>query len=129
MTEEDVQNWRVERDIAKESGKPELLQKAYDHRDDLLMHCMQRQADRVKRLVANDERTEGEINIIKKDVCDIKQTVGQHDVIVQKVKSGTDKAVGMWLALKILAWVSATFGSGAVGWIIAITQKAQEATQ
>lgn len=118
MTEEDVKNWKIERDIARDSGKPELLQKAYDHRDDLLLHCVQRQADRVKKLIANDERTEKEIGTIKTDIGEIKVKVNEHEHIVTAVKHGHAQAKGFWLAIKILAWASATLGSGVVGYFL-----------
>lgn len=118
MTAEDVANWKIERDIARESGKPELLQKAYDHRDDLMMNCIQRQADRVKKLVANDERAEGEIASMKTDIGDIKSKVSQHEHVVNAIKHGKSQAKGFWLAIKILAWASATLGSGVVGYFL-----------
>lgn len=118
MTAEDVANWKIERDIARESGQPELMQKAYDHRDDLMMHCIQRQADRVKKLIANDERTENEIGAMKTDICDIKSKVSQHEHVVSAIKDGKSQAKGFWLAIKILAWASATLGSGVVGYFL-----------
>ena len=118
MTAEDVANWKIERDIARESGKPELLQKAYDHRDDLLLHCVQRQADRVKLLVANNQRTESEIIAVKTDVGEIKSKVSQHEHVVNAIKDGKSQAKGFWLAIKILAWASATLGSGVVGYFL-----------
>ena len=118
MTAEDVANWKIERDIARESGKPELLQKAYDHRDDLLLHCVQRQADRVKTLIANDKQAEMEMAGVKSDIGDIKSTVSQHEHVVNAIKHGKSQAKGFWLAIKILAWASATLGSGAVGYFL-----------
>lgn len=125
MTEEDVKNWKIERDIARESGKPELLQKAYDHRDDLMMHCIQRQADRVKQLVANDAKTDVEVKDIKRDVSDIRTKVTQHESVVKMVKTSRSQAKGFWLALKVLGWISAVFGSGAIGWILHAVNKVQ----
>ena len=127
MTAEDVANWKIERDIARESGKPELLQKAYDHRDDLMMHCIQRQADKVKKLIANYEKTETEINIIKTDIDETKVKVNEHEHIVTAVKHGRSQAKGFWLALKVLAWIAAAFGTGAVGWVLAVLNKVSQA--
>ena len=61
MTSAQIEQWKVERDIARQSGDPELIQRAYDHRDDMMMECIQHQADRVKQSLVNDERLEGEI--------------------------------------------------------------------
>lgn len=124
MTEEDVKNWKIERDIARKSGKPELLQIAYDHRDDLMMHCIQRQADRVKTLVKNDERTEVEIAAIKKDVGVIKGTVGDHESVVQQIRKGRERFFGAWLLLKVLALIAALGGSGIIGWLLALVNAA-----
>lgn len=58
MTAKQIEDWRVERDIARESGRKDLIDKAYDHRDDMMMECIQHQADRMKQALANDERFE-----------------------------------------------------------------------
>lgn len=126
MTEEDVKNWKVERDIARQSGKPDLVQKAYDHRDDLMMHCIQRQADRVKLLIENDKRTDAEMRDMRKDVSDIKTTVSNHEEVVSQLKKGRERAVGFWTALKVIGWIASVFGSAGVGWVVAVSQKAAE---
>lgn len=59
MTEEQVINWKKERDIARriadDTSRHEALQEVYDHRDDMMMHCIQRQADRVKMILKDHD--------------------------------------------------------------------------
>ena len=69
MTKKQIEDWKRERDIAREISDPKereiALGKVYDHRDDMMMECIQHQADRVKTSLENDKRLEGEINEIK----------------------------------------------------------------
>lgn len=124
MTEEDVKNWKVERDIARQSGNPELLQIAYDHRDDLMMNCIQRQADRVKALIDHKRTVDTELKEVKNTVSAICTKLDEHSLVVEEVKKDKIKGQGIILALKILGWISAAGGSGAIGWILAVANKA-----
>ena len=69
MTAEQIEQWKRERDIARAISDPKerdiALGKVYDHRDDMMMECIQHQAERVKKSLENDKRLEGEINEIK----------------------------------------------------------------
>ena len=69
MTAEQIKQWKRERDIARAISDPKerdiALGKVYDHRDDMMMECIQHQAERVKKSLENDKRLEGEINEIK----------------------------------------------------------------
>lgn len=77
MTEEQVRQWRQSRDIARLITDPEkqkaALQKVYDDRDDMMMHCIQRQADRIKKGLANDERFDTELKGVKNNLAEMKE--------------------------------------------------------
>lgn len=52
MTDEQIEQWMVERDMARaienESDRNKALQTAYDHRDEMMMTCIAHQSKRVK---------------------------------------------------------------------------------
>lgn len=116
MTAEQVEQWNVERKIAEQSGDPKLVRLAEQHRDEMMMHCVQRQADRIKAVKAD-------VDQIKTDVSEIKESIHNMDkkkdeffkdyaktkddvaTCKSEMKSWKDKAKGaklLWDALKII---------------------------
>lgn len=69
MTDAQIKQWKVERDIARaikdEEERKKALEKVYDHRDDLQMECIQHQADRIKTCLAKSTNIEAEITELK----------------------------------------------------------------
>lgn len=130
MTEEQVTAWRKRRDEAKKIEDPAAREKAldivYDMKDDLQLDCQRKMADRIKTLVANDREQGQEITGISSDVAEIKQTLDDHDPVIQDLKRTQVKVQGGWQLLKIVGWIIALGGSSAAGWFAALAQKAAE---
>lgn len=100
MTAEQIQQWKVERDIARRAKNPELLQTAYDHRDDMMMECIQHQADRVKLGLQNDAEMASEIRDIKTELKPLKATEREY-------REDKLKAQGMIILWRILRYLAA----------------------
>lgn len=74
MTDDQIKNWKVERDIARGIHDPEerriALEKVYDHRDEMQMTCIAHQSVRVKSLQANMAE-------VKRDIMPLKKTCNE----------------------------------------------------
>lgn len=98
MTEEQIKNWKVERDIARaikeEESRTIALQSVYDHRDDMMMECIAHQSNRVKEIM--------------KDHADM---VKSHLLYKEEraERRGAKKMLG------IVKWLIAILGSGGSG--------------
>ena len=59
MTEDQIEQWEEERDIARaiedEASRHTALQKVYDHRDKMMMTCIAHQSDRVKMILKDHD--------------------------------------------------------------------------
>jgi hypothetical protein len=59
MTEDQIDQWKEERDIARaisdDASRGVALQKVYDHRDDMMMECIAHQSDRVKMILKDHD--------------------------------------------------------------------------
>lgn len=59
MTEDQIAQWKKERDIARaisdEASRGVALQEVYDHRDDMMMECIAHQSDRVKMILKDHD--------------------------------------------------------------------------
>lgn len=57
MTDEQIEQWKVEREIARAINDPEsrraALEKVYDHRDEMQMQCIAHQSRRQKEMMAD----------------------------------------------------------------------------
>ena len=55
MTEQQIKDWKHERDMARaiknDEDRERSLQECYDHRDDMMMECIAHQSDRVKTIM------------------------------------------------------------------------------
>ena len=118
MTSEQIKAWRVERDIARESGSKELIQKAYDHRDDMMMECIQHQADRMKKGLANDERFEKQLSTmdnrlvkIEDELPPLKETAKDYKekILIAKGAQG-----GIQMLITVLKYLVAAGGGAAL---------------
>lgn len=105
MTAKQIEDWKVERDIARDSGDPKLIQRAYDHRDDMMMECIQHQADRIKKSLDNDDKINAKLDKFEEQVKKDEERI----VPLEKMKTEFNemklKAQGMkllWDILKIV---------------------------
>lgn len=98
MTEKQIKDWKVERDIARaikdEEDRRIAVQKVYDHRDDMMMECIAHQSTRVKEIM--------------KDHADMVKSHLQY-------KEERAERRGAKKMLAIIKWLVAITGSGAGG--------------
>lgn len=98
MTEEQIKNWKTERNIARaikdEESRSIALRAVYDHRDDMMMECIAHQSSRVKEIM--------------KDHADM---VESH--LIYREELAERKGAKKMLA--IIKWFIAIFGSGGIG--------------
>lgn len=104
MTDEQICQWKVERDIArgiKDSEERRIaLEKVYDHRDEMQMTCIAHQSMRQKKLVNDVEELKEKIAPLQKD----------HEEYQQKKA----EAKGAIKLLRILKWTAIAFGGAGV---------------
>jgi hypothetical protein len=98
MTEKQIKDWKVERDIARaikdEDDRRIAVQKVYDHRDDMMMECIAHQSNRVKEIM--------------KDHADMVKSHLQY-------KEECAERRGAKKMLAIIKWLIAIAGSGTGG--------------
>jgi hypothetical protein len=109
MTDDQINAWKVERDMARaienEADRNKALQTAYDHRDEMMMTCIAHQSGRVK--------AQG------KQIEDIMQ---HHNAMVQSHKTFQamlaqekhEKEVYKKV-LAVVKWLAALGGGGGIG--------------
>lgn len=111
MTEDQIRNWKRERDIARaiqdDDERNRALTAVYDHKDDMMMECIQHQADRVKQGLINDQNIEKEIAKINKDLSPCIES----DRDYRKWKLRAEGASIFW---KILKYIAAAGGGAAI---------------
>lgn len=98
MTDEQIEQWKVERDIARRSEKSDLIQAAYDHRDEMMMTCIAHQSSRQKTLIAD-------VAALKEDVKPLK---ADHAELI----AGKERRKGFMMAIKLAKYLVAS-GLGA----------------
>lgn len=102
MTEDQIKDWKHERDIARaisnETDRNAALQKCYDHRDEMMMTCIAHQSKRVK--------------LIMQDHDDMVQSHKTFQQMLAREKS--EKEVYAKI-LNILKWIGALGGGGGIG--------------
>lgn len=112
MTDEDVKNWEIERDIARAIKDPEdrrrACEKVYDHRDFLMMTCIAHQSGRVKEIKERQGAIEEKVD-----------SLGSRIVPLEKHKKKADenalKLDGVKIAFSILKYgggILVSFGGG-----------------
>jgi hypothetical protein len=98
MTEKQIKDWKVERDIARaikdEDDRRIAVQKVYDHRDDMMMECIAHQSNRVKEIM--------------KDHADMVKSHLQY-------KEECAERRGAKKMLNVIKWAIAILGSGGSG--------------
>lgn len=92
-----------------------------------LVDCQRKTSDRVKELIEKDHTFENDLEDMRHDLRRVKHVVNEeHGPVVKEFQEGKLRASGAVLFLKIVGWMAATFGSGSVGWLLAVAQKAAE---
>jgi hypothetical protein len=106
MTEQQIKDWKHERDLARaisnEEDRNAALQECYDHRDEMMMTCIAHQSARVK--------------LIMKDHDDM---VRSHKAFQQMLAQEKGEKEAYAKILNILKWMVALGGSGGIGAAIA----------
>lgn len=109
MTDEQIAQWMVERDMARaienEADRNKALQTAYDHRDEMMMTCIAHQSKRVKN-----------------QGLQIEDIMQHHNAMVQShktfqamlTKEKNEKEVYKKI-LSVVKWIAALGGGGGIG--------------
>jgi len=78
MTQSEIEQWKRERDMALRIEDPAnreaALRDVYNHRDDLMMTCIQHQADRIKTVLADSISMKADISKIKEEMKPLKES-------------------------------------------------------
>jgi len=118
MTAKQVADWKIERDIARSISDPDerakALEKVYDHKDDMMLECIQHQADRIKTGLANDSILDKEIKGVKSDVATLKAELKPCVESDKDYRSWKLKIQGGILLCKFLKYASAAVGGGVI---------------
>lgn len=112
MNDEQIAQWKVERDMARaienEADRNKALQTAYDHRDEMMMTCIAHQSKRVK-----DQGSQ------------IDGIMQHHNAMVQSHKTfqamlANEKSEKEFLKkiLAVIKWIAALGGGGGIGAVL-----------
>lgn len=105
MTDEQIKDWKHERDMARaisnDADRQVALQKCYDNRDEIMMTCIAHQGDRVK--------------LIMKDHNAMVESHKAFQAILAKEKSEKEVYKKILSAVK---WLAALGGGGGIGAVI-----------
>jgi len=109
MTAEQIKNWMKERDIARaisdSAEREKALEAVYDHKDDMMLECIQHQADRVKIGLANDALLDAEIKGLKGAVNGLRdelKPLKESDKDYRQWKLKIQGGILLWKILKYL---------------------------
>lgn len=76
MTDEQIEQWKRERDIARaiedDKDRSVALQKVYDHRDEMQMRCICHQSRRQKEMVEDIKLLQTEMGTVKHELIPLK---------------------------------------------------------
>lgn len=102
MTDEDVRNWEIERDIARSIQDPDdrrkACEKVYDHRDRLMMTCIAHQSGRVKEIKERQSSIDAKVDSLNSRM----KPLEAHNKEVQEAKlkfSGAKFGFGLAMIL------------------------------
>ena len=112
MTDDQIEAWEVERDMARAIKNPEdrqiALQKCYDHRDKMMMTCIAHQSKRSKE----QEQKIDEIMLHHNAMVKSHQEF-QKMIVEEKAEKDAYKKV-----IAIIKWLAALCGGGGIGAVI-----------
>jgi len=123
MTEDQIAQWKRERDIARKIEDPEsrkrALEEVYDHRDEMQMTCIAHQANRIKQCLANDIEMERNINDMRSEVKEVKKDMKPLQESDREFREAKIEARGM---NRLIGWVKIACASGLGGIVMYIIQ-------
>lgn len=106
MTDEQILQWKKERDIARaiadEASRKVALEKVYDHRDEMQMTCICHQARRQKEMAEEIRSSRRDIETLKEDIIPLKRLNRQAVTLRERFRG----AVTLWRILAALGMVS-----------------------
>ena len=130
MTKEQVEQWKHERDIARgitdEAQRSKAMQAVYDLRDDMMMHCIQRQADRIKMSLENDELLKTDLTGVKDDVSGIKEELKPLKETDREYRDNKLRFQGAAKLWSVLKYVAAIGGGTLIPMLISFLKGAQQ---
>lgn len=107
MTDEQIESWRVEREIARSISDPDernkALQKVYDHRDEMQMTCIAHQSMRQKEMIVD-------ITELKKMTNDQQKQINKCLETDSEFRRMKERGKGMALGVKIAIAVGSVIG-------------------
>ena len=125
MTREQQEMIDREYTEALQANDDKRILRAIGHATLSLVDCQRKTSDRVKDMIERDRTFENSLEDLKHDLRRVKKTVNEdHEPVITEYREGKLKASGAVLLLKILGWVAAVGGSGAIGWLLAVVNKA-----
>lgn len=109
MTDDQIKDWKHERDMARaiknEEDRAVALQKCYDHRDEMMMTCIAHQSERVKAQGNKIEEIMEHHNAMVQSHKTFQSMLAE-----EKVEKETYKKI-----LAVIKWVAALGGGGGIG--------------
>lgn len=125
MTREQQEMIDREYTEALQANDDKRILRAIGHATISLVDCQRKTSDRVKDMIERDRTFENSLEDLRHDLRRVKKTVNEdHEPVITEYREGKLKASGAVLLLKILGWVAAVGGSGAIGWLLAVVNKA-----
>lgn len=125
MTQEQQEMIVTAYNEAVQSDSDKAILRAIGHAVIASVSCQRKTSDRVKEMVEKDRALEGQITDLRHELRQLEKHIGEdHDPVIAEVRESKLKASGMMTLLKVLGWASAAGGGGAVGWLLAIVNKA-----
>lgn len=109
MTDQQIEDWKKERDIARAIVDPAsrevALEKVYDHRDEMQMRCICHQAQRQKEMAIAIAASKRDIDDLKSEIIPLKALNRRAGQWRERVKG----AAFLWRLLAVLG--AAGFGA------------------
>lgn len=125
MTREQQEMIDREYTEALQANDDKRILRAIGHATISLVDCQRKTSDRVKDMIERDRTFENSLEDLRHDLRRVKKTVNEdHEPVITEYREGKLKASGAVLLLKILGWVAAVGGSGIIGWLLAVVNKA-----
>ena len=92
MTDEQIEQWKRERDIARaiedDKDRSIALQKVYDHRDEMQMRCICHQSRRQKEMIGDIKSLQTEMGTVKHELIPLKAMNRNARAWRERIKGG-----------------------------------------
>ena len=123
MTEDQIKQWKRERDIARKIEDPESRRKAleevYDHRDEMQMTCIAHQANRIKQCLENNIETERNVSEMRTEIKSLRDEMKPLKETDKEFREAKIEARGM---KRLIGWVKMACASGLGGALMYLIQ-------